>query len=122
MGVTFRDAQGDDDVFVSTNNPLPVSSANTASAKVAGTAPATITVNNSASATLLAVNTSRRAFIVQNASGAADIFLGFHATAPTTANGIKIKAGEAYTDEGYTGIVKAIASVDGADVRVVEFS
>lgn len=116
---SFRGPNGSESILVSAANPLPVSSG--AAGKTAATVPANISVSTSA-VQILAANSARKALLIQNVHATNDLFLSFNATAPTTTNGIRVKAGETYTDEGYTGVVQGIASAAGTDVRYVEFS
>lgn len=81
-------------------------------------APTALTVGTAAMQ-LLAVREGRRGFIVQNLHDANDLYIGL-GVAPTAANGIRVKPGESFNDDFFTGAVHGIASAAGTDVRVVE--
>lgn len=89
-------------------------------------APATVTVGTTA-VQLLANNPGRRrALVIQNVHASNDLYLGLGASANTvtTSNGIRIKAGETYSDgepNCYSGPIYGIASGASTDVRVLEF-
>lgn len=83
------------------------------------------TINNAAvtvgtvAAVLLAANADRRSMIILNNS-ANDIYIGSDATV-TTANGLKIAAGQTITiDKAPQAAIYAIGSAAGLDVRTLE--
>lgn len=84
----------------------------------AASAPAAVTVGTTA-VQLLAARTGRTALLVQNTDATGEVYLGFGAD-PDTDNGIRLKPGESFGDDRYTGEVNAIAAADTV-VRVVEF-
>lgn len=101
---------------------MPYSYAPSAAASTSASnasAPATVSVGIAATQ-VLAARAGRKALLIQNVHAVNDLYLGFGA-APTTGNGIKLKPGESFADEVFTGQVQGIASAAGTDVRVVEF-
>lgn len=93
--------------------PVPVSDS------AANATPPTTVAVGVAAVVLLAARTGRRAVLIQNVSTINDLYIGLGAN-PTVANGIKVKPGESFKDETFTGAVHGIASGAGTDVRVVE--
>lgn len=80
------------------------------------------TVTN-ASAQLVAANTARKYFLVQNKDPAGNLYLNFGAGAATAANGIKIQPGGNYelTGAQSTQAIQAIGDIaSNANVLVVE--
>lgn len=94
------------------DDPPPVTPMGRASA------PTAVVVGTTA-VQLLAARAGRGSLLVQNADASNEVFLGFGAD-PTTDNGIRLKPGESFGDDRYTGSVRAIATAD-TTVRVVEF-
>lgn len=88
--------------------------------------PTAVTVGAAAVQLLADLPGRRRALIIQNAHASNDLYLGFGPNADdvTTTNGVRLSAGDTYTDEGercYSGAVYGIASASGTSVRVVEW-
>lgn len=87
-------------------------------------APVSVTVTTSATQ-ILAPNTARQGFIINNTDASASIFIGEDATV-TDANGIALFAlGTLGADRGfglYTGAIFAIVSSGTVDVRVWEIT
>jgi len=72
-----------------------------------------------ASINLLAANSSRRVFIIQNL-GASAIYLGFGITALTTHLQVPANGG-VFIDDHFLGAINAIAASGSNDVRIAEF-
>lgn len=88
--------------------------------------PTAVTVGTSAAQLLADTPGRRRALIIQNTHASNDLYLGFgpNASGVTTGTGIKLVAGDTFTDQGdrcYSGAVYGIASASGTPVRVVEW-
>jgi hypothetical protein len=89
-------------------------------------APATVTIGTAAGLVLADCPGRRSRLVVQNVHASNVLYLGFGASASSvaTSTGVRLAAGESYTDGGdgcYSGAVYGIASAAGTDVRVVEF-
>lgn len=70
-------------------------------------------------AQLLAADNNRRGVIIQNNDAAADIFIGDSTV--TTANGLKVEAGNALTlDKAAAGEIWAVADTGTPEVRTLE--
>ena len=87
--------------------------------KRTASAPVAVTVTTATPVQVLAANDKRADFIIQNV-GDYPVWLGF-AWEATSANGIKLAAGEAASVPGWLGAVYARASGGSSEVRVVEF-
>lgn len=81
----------------------------------ASVAASTITSSGS----VLAANSNRQKFHLQNASTTVTFYITFATAGSTTDYAFKLNPGDYYEDENWTGAVYAIASASSSDVLIV---